>query len=133
MKKTSIYLPESLVHYWLRERKTFCALLPKLLHSAQGFTPTRLRLRQKQETPENCLIVSVYWPIELYNELHGFAAATRVSVSLLIAHLLREMAAGVNGENVALQYLFRILSWNERRRAIREELRFRAIPPPLSP
>ncbi|GAB4427981.1 MAG: hypothetical protein OHK0011_10050 [Turneriella sp.] len=133
MKKTSIYLPESLVVHWHRERgrlEKHCAVL---LKTAAEFPPTRLRLRRHQSESEECHVISVYWPLTLYNQLHAFASASRVSVSLLVSYLLRKLLNERSEQPTVLDYDFAVLEWSSERRAVREELRFTTIPPPLTP
>jgi hypothetical protein len=133
MKKTSIYLPRHLAQIWYRERHLLFERLPGLLEQARLFKPTRERLRQRQYCPDGGIIISVYWPLSVYNRLHSFATATRISVSLLIAHLLLKLKTKVDALPRFLNYGFEVIEWSEHRLAFREELHFFTIPPPLTP
>lgn len=133
MKKTSIYLPRHLAQTWKREQRVLLARLPALLEQARQFTPTRERLRKYQYCPEGGVIVSVYWPLSVYNSLQSFATATRISVSLLITYLLLSLKTNPNTVPKFLNYAFEVIEWGDARLAIREDLQFLTIPPPLTP
>lgn len=133
MKKTSIYLPKRLLSTWNRKHRALLSRLPALIRSARRFTPTRSRLRQHQQCPEGGAIISVYWPLSTYNRLHSFATATRISVSLLISHLLEKLQKRTASEQGVLNYDFQVIGWTDGLMAFREELRFFTIPPPLTP
>jgi hypothetical protein len=132
-KKTSIYLPKRLVETWRCKQRLILAKLPVLLQSVERFTPTRARLRKHQKCPDGGVIVSVYWPLCTYNRLQSFVTATRISVSLLIAHLLESLQKTKPTGHGFLNYGFHVISWNHQVMAFTEELRFSAIPPPLTP
>ncbi|MFZ5628245.1 MAG: hypothetical protein ACOY5B_03885 [Spirochaetota bacterium] len=133
MKKTSIYLPGELIPAWNRKHRAMLARLPELLQKARQFRPTRKRLRRYQNCPGGGVIVSVYWPLSVYNRLHGFATATRISVSLLITYLLLQTETQNDTRPGFLSYAFAVIDWSDERLAYREELRFFTIPPPLTP
>jgi hypothetical protein len=133
MKKTSIYLPKRLVSTWIRKHQIILARLPVLLHSTQKFAPTRTRLRLYQQCPDGGVIVSVYWPLSVYNKLHSFATATRISVSLLLAYLLERLETGAASGQGVLSYAFQVIRWDENLMGFQEELRFSSIPPPHTP
>ncbi len=133
MKKTSIYLPRKLVLTWKRKQRILFARLPALLSASQHFAPTRTRLRMHQRCTDGGVIISVYWPLAIYNKLHSFATATRISVSLLLAYLLERLDKPLQRRSTVLNYGFQVIAWNPDWMAFREDLNFSTIPPPLTP
>ena len=124
MFKTSISMPESLLATWAKRRSLIKSKLPGLLARYANCAPRRDRLVRYTHVGEQCSRVSVYWPIEMYNELHSVANSLRVSVSHLLCLILQFVESGGSVERTFLKYGFKVKAWSRQRMHCAEILEF---------
>lgn len=124
MFKTSISMPKSSLKTWNKYRALLEAKLPGLLARYGNQSPRRDRLVEYTHAGEPCERISVYWPINVYNELHSVASTLRVSVSRLLWLLLAIFEHGGKPREVFLKYSFVVHSWSMQQMHCTEILEF---------
>ncbi|MBS0619788.1 MAG: hypothetical protein JSR44_16500 [Spirochaetes bacterium] len=76
--------------------------------------------------------INVYWPVEVYDQVHAVAAALRVSVSHLIWLILNLLSNGVQLPTQKFSnYVFSLIEWSENSMTFGETLQFRHQPPDI--
>ena len=88
MKKTSISIPNKLVHNWLKQRSKIMNNLGFYMQKMHRKRPKRDILTQYNPRGSETKIISVYWSLEQHNLLRSVAESIRVSVSRLICMFL---------------------------------------------
>lgn len=124
MFKTSISMPGSLLSVWTKRRLLIDSTLPGLLTLYANRNPRRDRLVQYTHASEPCSRVSVYWHIEVYNELHSVASSLRISVSHLLCLILQFLESGGSAGRTFLKYAFTVNEWSQCRMHCTEILEF---------
>ncbi len=133
-KKTSISLPRSSATQWGGKRLLIETNLAVLLNRLDLGSPERETFVAYTRGREPCQIISVYWPLSTYNQLHTLSAATRISVSRIIYLILRSLEkVGRPYAESFLNYGFTVVEWSDKTKQILETLSFSDRAPPLTP
>ena len=137
MKKTSISIPDKLVHNWLKQRSKIINNLGFYVQKMHRKRPKRDILTQYNPRGSETKIISVYWSLEQHNLLRSVAESIRVSVSRLICMFLALNDSEAILRDLIPNYDFSIISWNAHCLKVCNTIRFRrknrGKSPPLSP